>query len=566
MKNVLSLFLLSFILFVPATLSAWECDITLDAPKTIKLDQAITLTAEGTPPGGSYSWSRIPHLTHNGDTATLIGHKPTYSEYIQVMAYYKTPKGKKCSDMAWLWPCLCKLDSINGKSNAKIEEEVSLSTIGDPPDGTYTWAINSGSGSITADSSPDDSSAVFVGDQAGTVEIKASYVPPEGGEPCVKYHTIEVEEDEEDECEVTLTASVTSRPICRSVEFHAQGTPPGGNYSWEASHGVNGSGSDATYDSSTVGTDTVTVTYIPPNGASCNASKPITSFSLSDDFFPKKNCFYSGDALLLSDFTLNTEPSGYHDEARLSPTIASTLAQQEKIEVTASLLCQPGSNQTFTYIDVVNKNVTLSSGIEIKIPNQLTKPLEIFGLADKLEFSIEATSEKTVECCDTGPGDNITGRISINAKANLTNFPIAFSVPITKKMKEYFSLGLLVADLNFESSLKIEGEYQACQTKESWDSAGKIAAEFGLGSHARVDARYILIQGEVKGKSNINQTINVDSSKITSTGSWSGITINGLVKITIQSNDWQIKAFDFSHQVLQGDATKPLTIALPSLH
>ena len=227
MKNLLFLLsLLQCIIFTPASLLAWECEVTLDAPKTIKIDQEVTLTADGTPTGGSYSWSRTPKLTPNGETAVLIGHIPDYSEYIQVIAYYRSPKGKKRKDTRWIWVCACTVTSLSGPDTAEIDQKVTLSAEAEPTGGTYTWTIESGTGTLTSD----DSSAEFTGDKAGIVEIKVSYVPPDGGEPCTKYHTIEVV----GECEVTLTADFYQRPTCKDVNFSAEVKPTGGSCSWKS--------------------------------------------------------------------------------------------------------------------------------------------------------------------------------------------------------------------------------------------------------------------------------------------------------------------------------------------
>lgn len=131
-----SLFFLVTILFIPVTSPAWECDVTLDAPKTIKLDQEVTLTADGTPTGGSYSWSRTKDLTSDGATAILIGHKPNYSEYIQVIAYYRSPKGKKCKDVKYIWVCACTVTKLNGPATAKVDQKVALTAEAEPTGGS----------------------------------------------------------------------------------------------------------------------------------------------------------------------------------------------------------------------------------------------------------------------------------------------------------------------------------------------------------------------------------------------------------------------------------------------
>ncbi len=558
MKSLLySLFFLIAILFIPVTSPAWECDVTLDAPKTIKIDQEVILTADGTPTGGSYSWSRTKNLTPDGATATLIGHKPNYSEYIQVIAYYRSPKGKKCKDVKWIWVCACNVTRLNGPATAKVGQKVALAAEAEPTGGAYTWTIVSGSGSLT----PDDSSAEFIGDKAGSVEIKVSYVPPDGGEPCTKDHTIEVE----GECEVTLDIAVASRPICRSLEFHAEGIPTGGDFSWEAGNGISGSGKVATYDSTTPGTDTITVKYTSPDGTTCDASTSITSFSLNDDFASKKSCFNSGTSLQLADFTISTTPPGFHDEARLSPSPISTstpTAQQETRQVTASLLCRPSTNEKYTNVVVVNKDVEIGSKIEIEIPNLLKVPLEKLGLADKLEFKLRNSYKKNKECCDAGPEDAISGETSIKAEAALKDFTL-YGVPLPKAVRKYFTFNAFQADLTGKGSVLIIGESEACNKTDMWSGGGNVSVELGIGSKAKVKAPYFLVQGEVKGKTDVKESLSVDSSQITANGQWGGVVVKGTVKIRVYK--FIIQPFGINHQVIGSGTTPTVTIDLPAL-
>lgn len=382
-------------------------------------------------------------------------------------------------------------------------------------------------------------------------------MPPDGGEPCTKYHTIEVE----GECEVTLDVAVASRPICRPVEFHADGQPDGGDYSWSAGNGINGSGKAATYNSTTPGMDTITVKYTSPDGTTCDDSMPITSFALNDDFSSNKNCFNSGDSLSFADFVISTTPSGFHDEARLSPTTVETVLQLENKEVAASLLCRPDTNKKYTNITVVNENITVGSGIEVAIPNLLTVPLKKLGLADKLEFSLENSYKKSKKCCLDGPGDSTKGETAIKAEAALKDFTI-YGVLSPKGVKKYFTFNALQADLTGKGSVLIKGESEACKTGK-WEGGGNVSVELGIGSKAKVKVPYVLIQGEVKGETDVKETLSIDSSQVTANGQWGGVVVKGTV--TIQLNSKILKAFEITHQVIESGATPTMTIDLPSL-
>lgn len=548
-----SVIFLIIILFIPVTSSAWECDVTLNAPKTIKMGQVVTLSANGTPTGGSYNWSRTKDLTPHGKTATLIGHKPSYSEYIQVIAYYRTPKGKKCKDVKWIWACSCNVTSLNGPTTAKVGQKVTLTAEADPSGGTFTWTLASGTGTLTANGA----SAEFTGDKAGPVEVKVSYVPPDGGEPCTKYHTIEIN----DECKVTLTADMYQRPICRDVNLTTEVSPAGGTCSW-AGAGINGNGCSAIFNKQTGGNDTVTVTYTTPGGTTCHDSASILTHSL-DGMVSKKNCFESGTALQQSDFDFYTTPAGFSVRPVLSPTTVTTNESQARVLVTASQVCDSGSsNDVSTVIDVVNKNVEVESGIEIEIPNLIKNPLEKLGLADKLNFSLKNSYKKSARCCLDGPEITNSGETAIEAEAALKDFTI-YGVPLPKGIKKYFTFNALQADLTGKGSVLITGKSEACNKTDKWSGGGNVSVELGVGSKAKVNPPYVLIRGEVKGETDVKETLTVGSSQLTAHGQWGGVVIKGTVIIRVFGT--RIKPFTITHQVVESGATPAMTINLPSL-
>ncbi len=162
---------------------AWECEVTLDGPNVIKVGQTITLTASGTPEGGSYSWSNTPNLVPNGKTAQLTGFKPQSSEYIWVTVKYTSPEGKKCFARKGIWVCICYV-KIRGPSEVKVSDTITLEAEGDPSGGTYAW-------SDTPGLVPNDSTAQFTGQSPGDVTIKVTYTTIDE-ETCTKTHTIKV--------------------------------------------------------------------------------------------------------------------------------------------------------------------------------------------------------------------------------------------------------------------------------------------------------------------------------------------------------------------------------------
>lgn len=267
MRNILfCTFFLAFI-FLHGQAHAWDCDVTLTAPKTIKKGQTVTLSASGTPAGGSYTWSRNSQLIPNGSTATLTGYKPAYSEYIGVTSTYRSPKGKSCSDTKWIWVCLCTV-GVDGPSQAKVGEPITLKATGNPADGTYAWIINAGSGSLLGIGD----TVTFTGDKRGEVEIKVSYTPPEGGEPCTYYHTVEVG------CSSQVIGPSQSK-VGEKVTLSASADPPGGTFLWSIQTGtgtLTNNGSTATFIGDKAGDVTIGLSYtLPQGGISCDITHTI---------------------------------------------------------------------------------------------------------------------------------------------------------------------------------------------------------------------------------------------------------------------------------------------------
>jgi hypothetical protein len=544
---------LFLLLLNPIMAGAWECEVVVTGPNTIKLDQQVTLSASGTPAGGSYSWSRTPGLIPSGSTATITGFQPTFSEYIKVVGYYTSPKGKKCSATKWLWTCLCTLEDITGPSQAKMGEEISLTTQGDPEGGIYSWTINSGTGTLT----PNGPSATFVGDRQGTVELKASYVPPEGGEPCAKYHTIEVGDD----CSVSLSGDMYQRPVCRPVKFYAQGQPDPGECTWSPSSDFTTNGCNAVYNGTAPGYNTVTATYTRPGGTTCKDSKSILSYELVDNMTPKKECYVSGTSLVIDDFNLTTSPPGFQNNALLSPVLVSTLEKTTKLPISASLFCdQPGS--VSTVITVVNENETTGFGIEVEIPNLIKEPLKFLGIAEQFDFKLKNSYEQGTKCCIDDAKDYTKGSTSVDASIDLKGKTI-YGVPMPQSWKKYFTLDALNVDLKGESKVSIKGEYKACENLENWSGGGSLGVKLDAGSEVLVKFPYIYVKGEVKGGTDISETLTADGSKITAKGNWGGVNVSGTVVILLQ--DLTLKPHEVKHLLIKGDSIPAFEFDLPSL-
>ncbi len=526
MKKDLFSWVCVFLLFLkPIMAGAWECEVIVTGPNTIKLDQQVTLSASGTPAGGSYSWSRTPGLIPNGSTATITGFQPTFSEYIKVVGYYTSPKGKKCSDTKWLWTCLCTLEDITGPSQAKMGEEISLTTQGEPEGGIYSWTINSGTGTLT----PNGPSATFVGDRQGTVELKASYVPPEGGEPCVKYHTVEVGDD----CSVSLSGDMYQRPVCRPVNFCAQGQPDPGECTWSPSSDFITNGCNAIYTGTAPGYYTVTATYTRPGGTTCKDSKSILSYELVDNMTPKKECYVSGTSLVIDDFNLTTSPPGFQNNALLSPVLVSTLEKTTKLPISASLFCDQNPDTVSSLITVVNEKRETGFAVKVEVPNYIKNPLEKLGLANSLDFSVSSDFKESLRCCSDKVAPNKSGntkvQITIDGEATFIGFPLPNTI------KDYVSADAIKATASGNANVNIKGLYDGCLDTTNWSGKGTLVAKGGIGGEVKAKANNIItIKAGIKGESSIQQSLIAENLSLTVDSEWGGLVVTGEVVILVK--------------------------------
>jgi hypothetical protein len=308
--NVLLIFIL-----LPAHLSfGWECDVTLDAPMSIKVGQQKTLSASGTPVGGSYSWSSISNLVPAGATATLTGFEPTYSEYLRVTATYTSPRGKRCSDSKYIWVCMCEA-KISGPTTMFLGETVSLSATAYPEDGgTYTW---NGPADLTA--GMPSNTAVFTPAAAGEAQITVDYTAPDGTTCTSAIHRITVKE----ECKVTISGP-QAVALGATISLQGEATPAGGYFTWGQTPGLIPWASSAILAGETAGTSTVQLKYTASGGDKCTAdAHNIDVYKVSAISGP--NCVNSGDRVPKEDYTIATIPGGYEDKVIVSPEVLSIL-------------------------------------------------------------------------------------------------------------------------------------------------------------------------------------------------------------------------------------------------
>ena len=550
LRTKILLFSLIILIFHPVFTYAWECEVTLDGPNVIKEGQTITLSALGTPAGGSYSWSNTPNLVPNGSTAQLTGYKPSSSEYIYVTMTYTSPKGKKCHARKAIWVCLCSV-KINGPEVFKIgDPPIILTAKGYPSGGTYEW-------SNTPGLVPNGSTAEFTRQEPGDVTIEVTYNPPNDGEPCDGTHTITVLK----ECSVSISGpSVVG--VGNHITLNASGSPEGGTYFWEKPPGLLPGTSSASFTGQKPGDVSIKVVYTPPDGGeSCPTTHNVTVFDVESIAGP--SCVNSGTTLSRGDFSIVTNPSGFENNVIVRPLSFSTFSQSAAVTVTAYSGTGAGSDEATTTITVVNSNIKTIKGVSFAIPNYVKKPLEVIGLGDKIALSVGTSFKDFKECCVFGAAKSTDGKTTVGLSVAAGPFTIV-GFPLPGVVKKYVTLDALNVKLSGSGSGEIKGKYAACEDKTNWSGGGSLKG--GIETASEVKAKipnFVVIQGKLAGSMGVSETIEVLVSEIKVTSNWDGLNASG--KISIKTPVGNIKAYEVSIRIIKGKKLPVFYISLPSL-
>ncbi len=547
LRGKILLLSLIIVIFHAAHIHAWECEVTLNGPNTIKVGQTITLSASGSPEDGSYSWFNTPNLVPHGSTAELTGFVPSFFDYIQVGATYTTPRGKRCTDRKWIYVCICYV-RISGPNEVKVGETISLHAEGDPPDGTYAWSPVSGL-------VPSGSSAQFTGQTPGHVTIAVTYTTPDE-KTCADMHEITVSE----ECSVSISGP-SEVGIGDTISFAASGSPDGGTYTWSPVPGLVANGSSAQFTGQVPGNVTIGVTYTTSAGGTCTDTHVVTAFGVGSITGP--TCVNSGSTLTKDHFTIMTDPIGFEHLVTVSPLTFNILSQSEEATVIAS--CGPGTaDDATTTIIVVNSNVKDGKSISFEIPNLLNDVLKKIDLGDKTDLSVKKSFNDFEECCEFGVSTSTDGTFAVTLSLGAGPFTI-IGIPIPPKFKKWVAADLVNVTLSGGGSVAIDGSYNACDNDTDWSGGGDLTAGVKVGGMVKAKVpEVIVIEGAIKGSTSITEKLSIDLADLKLTTSWGGLTgsVGGKIKIFRKEMTFKTSRTYFEKSGL----LLPVTIPLPSLN
>jgi len=548
LRGKILLLSLTIVFFHTAHIHAWECEVTLNGPNTIKVGQAITLSTSGTPEGGSYSWFNTPNLVPHGSTAELTGFVPSFSDYIRVGVTYTTPRGKRCIARKWIYVCICYV-RISGPNEVKVGETISLHADGDPPDGTYAWSPVPGL-------VPSGSSAQFTGQVPSNVSIGVTYTTPDE-KTCSDTHEITVSE----ECSVSLSGP-SEVGIGDTISLAASGSPGGGTYTWSPVPGLVANGSSAQFTGQVPSNVSIGVTYTTPDGGTCTDTHVVTAFGVGSITGPI--CVNSGSTLTKDHFTIMTDPIGFEHLITVNPLTFSILSQSEEATVIAS--CGPGTaDDATTTIIVVNSNVKNGKSISFEIPNFLNDVLKKIGLGDKADLSVKDTFKDFNECCEFGVSTSTDGTFAVTLSIGAGPFTI-IGIPIPPRFKEWVSADMVNVTLSGGGSVAIDGSYKACEENTNWSGGGDLTAGVGVGAMVKAKVpRVIVIKGEIAGSTSITEKLAIDSVDLKLTTNWGGLTGSGNIEIEIPQFGPPM-IFEVSKTYFERSNLLPVTIPLPSLN
>ena len=546
LRGKILLLSLTIVIFHTAHIHAWECEVTLNGPNTIKVGQTITLSASGAPEGGSYSWFNTPNLVPHGSSAELTGFVPSFSDYIQVGVTYTTPRGKRCTVRKWIWVCICYV-KISGPNEVKVGETISLHAEGDPPDGTYAWS--SLPGLVTS-----GTSAQFTGQTPGHVTIEVTYTTPDE-KTCSDTHEIIVS----GECSVSISGP-SEVGIGDTISLAASGSPGSGSYTWSPVPGLVANGSSAQFTGQVPGNVAIGVTYTTPGMVTCTDTHVVTAFGVGSITGPI--CVNSGSTLTKGHFTIMTDPTGFKRLVTVSPLTFSTLSQSEELTVVAS--CGPGTaDDATTMIIVVNSNVKNGKSISFKIPNFLNDVLEKIGLGDKTDLSVKESFKDFKECCEFGVFTSTDGTFTVTLSIDAGPFTI-IGIPLKPKYKKWVAADLVNVTLSGGGSVGIDGSYMACEEDTDWSGGGDLTAELDVGGMVKAKvSEVIVLEGAIKGSTSITEKLSILAG-LKLTTDWGGLTgvVCGEVKIPLINFKGN---FEAEKTYFEKDDFLPVTIPLPSL-
>ncbi len=546
--TVCTLFLWSLV-WVPLAFG-WECAVTLSGPSAIKKEQTITLNASGDPSGGSYSWWRIPNLTPDGSTASLTAFEPTFSDYIRVGVNYTTPKGKKCSDIKYIWyeGCCAK---ISGPGTVQLGEAITLSASGEPVGGSFFWE-NSNPHAAQLDAVGD--TAILTGLDYGSTTITLSYDNPESELHCKSFVEINVI----DPCSIELFGTLITA-VGDFCYLTAVTSPEGGVLTWTPHSNIELINDDYIYHGTNVpGTYTYEAKYTLSNGTSCSSTFDVTFVkvnSLSGPF-----CVDSGTTLSKSDFTLTTLPEGHNFLVNISPLTFVTDLPYFDETVNASIGSGLADDATTT-IMVVNSGNKFNSGINVKVPNYVSEPLKTLGLSEKLNLSLNSKFDRFWECCSTFASSSVDGSTHIKLDVSSGPFTI-IGIPLPKKIKNYATVDILNIGLSGDGGAKITGIYNGCIDNTEWSGGGSLSAKISANAEAKaIIPDVVVIHGKLSGTTEVTQNIKIDDTNLLVSSEWKGLKINGMVEIkTFKFNTTTV----INHSLIKENEIPQISIPLPS--
>jgi hypothetical protein len=539
-------------LFASTPLFAWECGVSLNAPKAIGVGETKTLYATGTPEGGSYSWSNLSSLTPSGDTATLIGYQPSYSDYIRVGVVYTSPSGLRCSESKYIWVYACDIN-LNGPKELKLGEFATLTVnkYSHTSGGSYIW---SGPDTLVPDAS--GTYAIFTPEASGEAIFTVNYTEGSGADACSSQdsHVINVLSD----CSITVHGD-TEVPLDGTITLSGEATPAGGEFTWtNVSQVIPSVGNVyAYYTGDTPGTETVTVNYTTADGHTCDpVTHEVVTYTVDNLLGPY--CANSGDTISKDKYTFSTYPSGFEQNIEITPEILqvqdTVFSATEDVMVTASVNPNSFDDDSSTTITVVNPDKTTDSSIALTIPNYVNDALNALGIGDATDLTLSHKYSRSQSCCNsTSIPKSTTGTSKLDLAIEAGPFTIV-GIPLPKKFKEWITLDLLAVSASGDANISLQGDHNGCTMQTTWLGDGAISAGLNVGGEVKAKTPYgVVLQGKLNGDTNVTETLTTKSSSLVVEGNWAGLDVSGTIKLKIR------KYFELSGGVKE-NVIKPRTI------
>ncbi len=533
---------------------AHDCEVRINGPTETQLGTPVSLVAEtDCEAGGGFAWSSVAGLVADGERGVFTPQE--IGEY-DLSVTYTSPGGGTTQATHHITVKGCSV-SLAGPSEMNLGETLSIVAEGTPSGGFYKWTSQ-----LELEASA-ETVEVF-GSAPGDYPVTVTYTLNDANATtCNASQTVRVRN-----CSLTLE-SLSVAPVGATTLCAADGLPKGGDCTWSSPAGLLEQGMSAQYTAQLPGLQTFVAQYTTPEGEVCSSSFDTTFIKVGTLTSPYA-CVNSGTTLEKSAFVVTSDPPGYFDSTSwnltISPLTLTTLSSISEETITASISSESILDDSYTTLTVVNKDNKQGVSVNLEIPNYVNDTLKLIGIGDQTNLNLNLSFSRYNECClGSSIQRSVDGSTSIDLSVDAGPFTI-IGIPLPDKIKDFVTLDVLAVNVSGSLKGEVNGDYNGCLNKTQWSGSGGLEAGIGVGGEvkAKSPGEIIVLEGSIKGSTGVKESITFESSKMTLSGSWNGLTVEGKINVKLLSK-FKIAPEEVSHVFFEKKEFPVASFELPSL-